>query len=85
MKMGPFNYYPLIFMKSPAYIAHYYFQSEEEHFRRKSRVLDDGATNKHSGHTDIHIIHNNYLNEQLKHKYSNRIREFLNEHGIKYD
>ena len=43
MSQGPFNPVPRIFTKVPAYIAHYYTQSEEEYARRKGRILDDGS------------------------------------------
>ena len=82
MAMGPFNNQPLPFVKAHAYIAHYYTQSEEEHLRRKSRMLDDGSINKHSGLQEIHKVHNSCVNNQLQNKYSKEIRDFLNKHGI---
>jgi hypothetical protein len=82
MIMGPFNNQPLPFIKARAYIAHYYTQSEEEHLRRKSRMLDDGSTNKHSGIHEVHKIHNNYTNNQLQNKYSQRTKEFLKKYRI---
>jgi len=82
MSMGPFNYQPLLFIKSVAYIAHYYTQSEEEHIRRKSRMLDDGSINKDAVHPKVHNIYNNVTNNQLQNKYSQRIKQFLQEHNI---
>jgi hypothetical protein len=82
INMGPFNNQPLPFIKSKAYIAHYYTQSEEEHIRRKSRMLDDGSVNKASGYPEIHKMHNSYSNNQLQNKYSEKIKEFLKNYGI---
>jgi hypothetical protein len=82
MSMGPFNYQHLLFIKSVAYIAHYYTQSEEEHIRRKSRMLDDGSINKDAVHPKVHNIYNNVTNNQLQNKYSQRIKQFLQEHNI---
>ena len=82
MKVGSFNNQPLPFIKAPAYIAHYYTQSEEEHFRRKHRMLDDGSVNKDADHTEVHKIYNNFVNNQLQNKYSQRTKQFLKEHNI---
>jgi len=82
MSMGPFNYQPLLFIKSIAYIAHYYTQSEEEHRRRKSRMLDDGSINKDTVHPKVHSIYNNVTNNQLQNKYSQRTKQFLQENNI---
>jgi hypothetical protein len=82
MPKGPFNNQPLPFIKAPAYIAHYYTQSEEEHIRRKTRMLDDGSVNKAAIHPDIHKIYNDVVNNQLENKYSQRTKDFLKEHNI---
>jgi hypothetical protein len=83
MAMGPFNNQPLCCIKSTAYVAHYYTQSEEEHFRRKSRTLDDGSINKEKDYIEnIHNIHNNFPNHQLKIKYSENIKTLLHKNGI---
>ncbi len=82
MNMGPFNNQPLPFIKARAYIAHYYIQSEEEHLRRKSRRLDDGSINKHSGIAEVHKVYNSYVNNQLQKKYSDNIKNFLKKYGI---
>lgn len=81
MNMGPFNNQPIPFVKAKAYIAHYYTQSEEEHLRRKNRLMDDGTTNKASGIKDVHKMHNGCANNQLKNKYSEGIRNFLGKCG----
>lgn len=82
MPVGPFNNQPLPFIKAPAYIAHYYTQSEEEHLRRKRRILDDGTSNKDAAHPEVHKIYNNVVNNQLQNKYSQRTKDFLKEHNI---
>lgn len=82
MKMGPFNNQPLPFINASAYIAHYYTQSEEEHMRRKNRMLDDGSLNKAADFPEVHKPYNNYTNNQLQNKYSQRTKEFLKAHGI---
>ena len=79
---SPFNIQPVPFVKSRIYIAHYYTQSEEEHLRRKSRVLDDGTVNKSNGIKEIHKLYNEVTNNQLQNKYSNKIRKFLLEYNI---
>lgn len=83
MQVGPFNDQPLPFIKSPAYIAHYYIQSEEEHLRRKNRQMDDGTGVKHVlALADIKTIYNDVVNKQLHNKYSNRTKEFLKTKNI---
>lgn len=82
MPMGSFNNQPLPFIKAQAYIAHYYTQSEEEHIRRKHRMLDDGSQNKDSGFPDVHKVYNSYVNNQLQNKYSEKIKSFLKINGI---
>ena len=82
MKMGPFNNQPLPFINVPAYIAHYYTQSEEEHIRRKSRTLDDGHINKSDALHEVHKKYNNVVNNQLQYKYSGKTKEFLKNYGI---
>ena len=82
MPMGPFNNQPLPFIKAAAYIAHYYTQSEDEHLRRKTRILDDGSINKAAGHPEVHKIYNNVVNNQLQHKYSKNIKQYLENNNI---
>lgn len=83
MSNGAFNIQPLPFTNAFAYIAHYYIQSEEEHMRRKSRVMDDGSVNKSDMIQDIDNTYNNAVNCQLKDKYSYNIKEFLALNKIK--
>jgi hypothetical protein len=82
MPMGPFNKQHIPFAIAPIYIAHYYIQSEEEHLRRKNRMLDDGTVNKAAGFSEVHTFYNDVNNEQLKNKYSKKIKDFLKEHNI---
>jgi hypothetical protein len=82
MTQGPFNPVPKIFIKVMAYIAHYYTQSEEEHIRRKSRIMDDGTGGKMNMYPEIHNVHNEVVNGQLQYKYSARIKAYLSAHGI---
>lgn len=82
MPMGPFNEQPLPFIKTNAYIAHFYTQSEQEHLRRKSRVMDDGTPNKASSFPEIHKIYNDVVNNQLQYKYSQSTKQFLKDHNI---
>jgi hypothetical protein len=82
MPMNPFNNQPLPFVKTIAYIAHYYTQSEEEHWRRKSRALDDGSNNKANSITDVHNLYNEVINTQLQNKYSQHIKDFLQKYHI---
>jgi len=82
MPMNPFNNQPLPFIKTNAYIAHYYMQSEEEHIRRKGRTLDDGSSNKTNLYSSIHGVHNAVVNNQLQNKYSQSIKLFLKKYNI---
>ena len=63
-----------------SYIDHYYTQSEEEHLRRKNRMLDDGSINKSSGFPEVHKVYNKVPNLQLRNKYSEKVKVFLKEH-----
>lgn len=82
MRMGPFNLQPLPFMKSLAYVAHYYIQSEEEHNRRKGRQMDNGTHNKVGLITEIHKTYNTIVNNQLQNKYSQRTKDLLKQYKI---
>jgi hypothetical protein len=82
MNMSSFNFQPLPFINSAAYIAHYYIQSEEEHMRRKNRQMDDGTGTKTGLCPVVKTIYNNVANTQLKNKYSNGIKELLKTHDI---
>jgi hypothetical protein len=83
MNMSAFNRVPKIFTKVSAYIAHYVIQSEEEYYRRKGRPMDDGTGIKTGLYSDLHKTHNVVVNNQLQHKYSKRIKDYLEKYGIK--
>lgn len=77
MPNGPFNIMPIPFFKSPIYIAHYYVQSEEEYKKRKGRIMDDGSRPNIPSSEEIHSMHNETINNQLKCKYGENIKTFL--------
>jgi hypothetical protein len=80
MPQGPFNRQPLPFFRSLAYVAHYFTQSEEEHIRRKGRPADDGTGTRTTD--NIHKKYNNIPNNQVKYKYSQNIKNFLQSYNI---
>ena len=71
---------------APAYIAHYAIQSKETYMKRKiNRERDDSGNfrdNLDTKVTNIHNFFNNYENFIPKHKYTNNIKEFLNNNSI---
>lgn len=77
MQNGPFNRIPIPFFKSPAYVAHYYVQSEEEYKKRKGRIMDDGSRPNILSSDEIHSMYNEVDNHQLRCKYSDNINKFL--------
>jgi hypothetical protein len=81
MPRGPFNNVVKIFINTYAYIAHYYMQSEEEYCRRKGRKMDDGSSRVITN-PNIHNDHNTVPNNQLKFKYSQKIKDFLAQYNI---
>ena len=65
-----------------AYIAHYYYQSEETFARRKSRNTDDtgipfAVSASASDFSNIHNQYNDYENPSVKDRYAANIRGFL--------
>jgi hypothetical protein len=81
--IGPFNSVVKLFINVPAYIAHYYSQSEAEFNRRKGRTMDDGSGARPGSDAAIHNKHNDVTNNQLQNKYSQRTKNFLAQHNIK--
>jgi hypothetical protein len=65
------------FYKSPAYIAHYVFQSEESYLKRKINLVGDNGIQRNNMGKDIHNHYNDVVNLQPQ-KYVNHIKEFLN-------
>ena len=76
-----FNPLPIPFYKSPAYIAHYVYQSEESFIKRKGMLpADDTGTMRNINTSNVKHIHNSYNigeNLQPKIKYAERIKQFL--------
>jgi hypothetical protein len=75
---GPFNKLQIPFYKSPMYIAHYVYQSEESYTKRKINLPRDDTGELRGG--DAKTIHNSYNdidNLQVKMKYSQNIKKFL--------
>jgi hypothetical protein len=68
------------YKNSPAYIAHYTFQSEETYLKRKiDKIADDGTKRDNMG-KDIHNHFNNVINLQPQ-KYVNKIKNFLQKYS----
>jgi len=71
-----FNKLHMPYYKSPAYIAHYVYQSEETYKKRKVNLAgDDGRLRGDMG-KEIHKLYNDVVNLQPQ-KYVNQIKEFL--------
>lgn len=77
MQNGPFNRILIPFFRSPAYVAHYYVQSEEEYKKRKGRTMDDGSRPNVLLSDEIHSLYNEVDNHQLRCKYGDNINKFL--------
>lgn len=80
---SPFNKIPILFIHSPAYIAHYVIQSEQEFMRRKGRPMDDGASIKTALYPNVHENHNEVENHQLHNKYVERVKNMLRKYNIR--
>ena len=80
MLPNPFNYVKRLFTQTPAYIAHYCIQSQEEYIRRKCRKADDGTPAKSKNFN--FNTYNQVVNNQLQYKYSQRIKNFLSGYKI---
>jgi len=80
-----FNPLPILFYKSPAYIAHYVTQSEETYIKRKGLLpADDTGNMRNINTSNVKYIHNMYNkgeNLQPKIKYSEKIHYFLSVNG----
>jgi hypothetical protein len=79
-----FNPKPLPFIKAPAYVAHYVFQSEETYNKRKGLLPADDGSGVRGFPQNFHDLHNEVENRQLIVKYSENIRNFLKEYGRAY-
>jgi hypothetical protein len=72
-----FNQIEMEFYRTPAYIAHYVYQSEESYVKRKLNLPSDDNGSMRTRDTQLHEKHNDYDNEMPSRKYSRRIKEFL--------
>lgn len=69
-----FNNTGLSYLKVGAYIAHYIYQSEESYKRRKCSLPADDTGTFRNVNENIHIHHNKIVNNELKDKYSEKIK-----------
>jgi len=77
LKQKPcFSYLNIPFYKSPAYIAHYVFQSEESYLKRKINLIGDDGRQRENMGKEIHKHYNDVVNLQPQ-KYVKQIKEFL--------
>jgi len=65
---------------SPAYIAHYIYQSEETYIKRKINIIADNGTKRANLGKEIHNHYNDITNLQPQ-KYIKQIKEFLDFYG----
>ena len=73
-----FNPNVMKFHESPAYIAHYIYQSEETYINRKiKKPTDDTGIMRKNDAQNIHKRHNETINIYPKTKYSENIKRFL--------
>jgi hypothetical protein len=79
--MNPASYsfcdWSIEYGNSPAYIAHYLYQSEETYKNRKLLLPRDDNGGQREKDNNIHACHNDYENESVKNKYAVHIRSFL--------
>lgn len=82
-KMELFSYHAfhenkLFFQNVPAYIAHYFYQSEETYVKRKIQLPQDDTGNmRGKKDPNIHFHYNDVTNEYPKNKYLENIKLFL--------
>lgn len=77
-----FNDIQLPYFDSPAYIAHYMYQSEETYTNRKINLPRDDINEFRDKDPNIHDKHNEFMNEGPKNKYSENVNKFLEEKNI---
>lgn len=71
------NEWNVEYFKSPAYLAHYVYQSEETYIKRKIALPRDDMVAFRSQIPNIHLLFNEVENLEPKEKYSSRIKLFL--------
>lgn len=72
-----FNPWNIEYYKSPAYIAHYIFQSQETYINRKIKLPADDTGGMRNEQKDVHEYYNGHENKDPCNKYASRIKEFL--------
>lgn len=70
---SPFNEINISYKNVGAFIAHYFYQSEETYIKRKISIIADDGTSK-TYDKNFHEHYNNYENTTLKDKYSDKIK-----------
>jgi hypothetical protein len=72
-----FNKTQATYSQFPAYIAHYHYQSEESYVRRKTQRAQDDGTGIRQFDPQLHAYHNEVENTDLKNKYAENVKNFL--------
>jgi hypothetical protein len=72
-----FNEWNVEYFKSPAYLAHYLYQSEETYLRRKVNLPSDDLGQFRDKIPNIHIYCNDIENLGPKEKYASQVKLFL--------
>ena len=71
------NQWEVEYYKSPAYFAHYIYQSEETYIKRKVDLPRDDTGRFRNAIKNIHLYHNEVQNLDPKEKYASRVKMFL--------
>lgn len=71
------NRWEVEYFKSPAYFAHYVYQSEETYIKRKVDLPRDDTGGFRNAIKNIHLYHNEVQNLDPKEKYASRVKMFL--------
>jgi hypothetical protein len=75
---SPFHPFPVNYLYTPAYIAHFVHQSEETYLKRKVLLpRDDNAEFRGDNRSEIHSLYNEVENLQVKSLYSENLNKFL--------
>lgn len=75
-----FNEWNVEYFNSPAYFAHYIYQSEETYIKRKINLPRADNGQFRSKIPNIHLLHNDIENLSPKEKYSSQVKLFLEAH-----
>lgn len=79
MENQTFNSTKREFSKTPAFIAHYFWQSEETYKNRKMNLPRDDVVEFRSLDTDIHSKHND-IDNFIPRKYAENVKAFLKQY-----